>query len=652
MKSFKRYLNSIAINEATYKKGRNAIVTNRMKPHVEGLASELYDVIDKKIWISSAYRDEYDQARVVYGNWKRKGGGSAGNSYLQRLYGNKKLAAKVHDAYDAGTNKKDSIARAERVLLDAIANKNYMSNHQLENAVDISSYVDNQGKKKGLSKAEYKKIKDFVNGGSSSYATKIVDEGDHVHVKLNVTPKNGGNYGKIGKPRSEQPISPDESTPDKTTDLTQKDDVQVKPKEEIKKETKKETLVTNKKSFINKTFEPFIAGLFKNRLKLNITSRGDGTATAVAETINSYYNLDEYITEGLVDNLIKKAVTRHIENKPKRQDKRKARKYKRDMKKWEKGGYVGDAPGKEDMLGGEDKTKDEVKDKATFDIVLDDKTGAYTLMATNLKAINKLDGLTSFKIRDMNDTLLLNKGFGVAGVPTKKVSTDASTASGGIGVALPTIQKQAPISGGAGLNITSFSHLPIGATQVQKSNKGAQIASRLMKDLGLTKEQAAGVAGNLWGESSFYPDRIQGSGTKLGLLADAGNGGYSWAQWTHSSRKKKLKDYATSVGFDLDTQPATDDIAYGFLIKELGGHRSLANLKKAKDVQSATDIVLKQYEKPADTGPSALKKRTDYANSVIQSIDGRAATALAQKEKETAAAALAQKEKETATETA
>ena len=649
MKSFKRYLNSETVNEAAYKKGRNAIVTDRMKPHVEGLAGELYDVIDKKIWISSAYRDEYDQARVVYGNWKRKGGGSAGNSYLQRLYGNKKLAAKVHDAYDAGTDKKDSIARAERVLLDAIANKNYMSNHQLENAVDISSYVDNQGKKKGLSKAEYKKIKDFVNGGNSSYATKIVDEGDHVHVKLNVTPKNGGNYGKKAKPRSEQPISPDKSTPEKTTDLSQKDDVQVKPKEEIKKET----VVTNKRSFIKKTFNPFVAGLFKNRLKLTITSKGDGTATAVAEKINSYYSLDEYITEGIADDLIRKAVTRHIENKPKRQQKRKERRYKKDMKKWKRGGYVGDAPGKEDMSAGTDKVEDKVKDKATFNIVLDDKSGIYTLIPTNPIAIKKLDGLTSFKIRDKNDTLLLNKGFEVANSPIQKVpNIPSTTSSTGIGVALPTVQKQAPVSGGTGLTVTSFSHLPIGATQAQKSNKGAQIASRLMKDLGLTKEQAAGVAGNLWGESSFYPDRIQGSGTKLGLLADAGNGGYSWAQWTHSSRKKKLKDYATSVGFDLDTQPATDDIAYGFLIKELGGHRPLANLKKAKDVQSATDIVLKQYEKPANTGPSALKKRTDYANSVIQSMDGRAAAALAQKEKETAAAALAQKEKETATETA
>ena len=200
MKSFKQYLNSGTVNEASYGKGSNAIITATMKNPVEGLAKELLDIIGKKVWISSAYRDEYNQARVVYGNWKRKGGANGGKQYLLKLYGNDKLAAKVSDAYEAGTSKKDSIAKAEKVLVDAMNNnKEYMSNHQLENAVDISSWQDENGNKRGLNRSEYKKIKDFIKGGSSKYAVKVVDEGDHVHIKLNI---KGGAGKRTAKARS------------------------------------------------------------------------------------------------------------------------------------------------------------------------------------------------------------------------------------------------------------------------------------------------------------------------------------------------------------------------------------------------------------------------------------------------------------------
>ncbi len=155
----------------------------------------------------------------------------------------------------------------------------------------------------------------------------------------------------------------------------------------------------------------------------------------------------------------------------------------------------------------------------------------------------------------------------------------------------------------------------------QKTSKGVAIATKLVNDIGLSKEQAAGIVGNLQAESGLVPDRIQGSGMKRGLLSQAGSGGYGWAQYTHHSYKTDLINFAKDRGTDLNTQPLTDELNYEYLKYWISKKSSkLAALKSTLDVRSATDYFLKQYERPADQSETALNKRLSYANDVYKSM--------------------------------
>ena len=97
--------------------------------------------------------------------------------------------------------------------------------------------------------------------------------------------------------------------------------------------------------------------------------------------------------------------------------------------------------------------------------------------------------------------------------------------------------------------------------------KGAEIAKRLMVDLGITNFQAAGIVGNFIAESSLIPDRIQGGGIQRGLLRIDGATGYGYAQWTASNRQQNLANYAQSLGVDYTATPLTDEVNYGFAVK-------------------------------------------------------------------------------------
>lgn len=94
---------------------------------------------------------------------------------------------------------------------------------------------------------------------------------------------------------------------------------------------------------------------------------------------------------------------------------------------------------------------------------------------------------------------------------------------------------------------------PIPLTKGQQSRIATYVMNRLMKEAGLTKEQAAGVVGNLLAESGLNPTSYNPN--------DNGGPSGGIAQWHDTSpgvgRLSNLKKYATSKGkpwTDLDTQ--------------------------------------------------------------------------------------------------
>lgn len=81
------------------------------------------------------------------------------------------------------------------------------------------------------------------------------------------------------------------------------------------------------------------------------------------------------------------------------------------------------------------------------------------------------------------------------------------------------------------------------------------------------------------------------------------------AQWTFRSRKQVLIEYARTVGKSIgDLEMQLD-----FLYKELTGNSAVPKtLKTATSAKEVSDIVLTQFERPADQGDAVKAKRAVY----------------------------------------
>ena len=150
-----------------------------------------------------------------------------------------------------------------------------------------------------------------------------------------------------------------------------------------------------------------------------------------------------------------------------------------------------------------------------------------------------------------------------------------------------------------------------------------------LKSKGLNDYGISGLMGNLHAESALIPTNLQNSyekkfgftdttytnavdnGTYNNFVKDSA--GYGLAQWTYWSRKQNLLDFAkakkTSIG-DLEMQ-------LDFLYKELSeGYKTVLNvLKTAKSIREASNVVLLQYERPADQSEAIQIKRANYGET-------------------------------------
>ena len=145
---------------------------------------------------------------------------------------------------------------------------------------------------------------------------------------------------------------------------------------------------------------------------------------------------------------------------------------------------------------------------------------------------------------------------------------------------------------------------------------------------GLSPCGAAALMGNLRAESNLDPQNLQNSfeaklnhtnatytaavdaGTYGNFICDGA--GYGLAQWTYSTRKENLLLYARKIGAsigDLNMQIA-------FLLHELQNDYPgvLAVLKSTHDLYYASDLVLMQYERPADQGENQRRRRANYSH--------------------------------------
>lgn len=106
--------------------------------------------------------------------------------------------------------------------------------------------------------------------------------------------------------------------------------------------------------------------------------------------------------------------------------------------------------------------------------------------------------------------------------------------------------------------------------------KAQYLMYRMQKELGLTKAQAAGIAGNIWVESKFNPKAVGDKGAAHGI-----------AQW-HLSRRK---------GIDMLNTSYEDQVTH--IINELKGSEkeALIKLRRTTTPQQAAASFDKLYER-------------------------------------------------------
>ena len=148
--------------------------------------------------------------------------------------------------------------------------------------------------------------------------------------------------------------------------------------------------------------------------------------------------------------------------------------------------------------------------------------------------------------------------------------------------------------------------------------KSVGIMSNLMKDFGLTKEQAAGIVGNLGHECGGLSEMQERN------PVGGGRGGLGWAQWT-GERRVAFESYCKQQGLD----PFSDKANYGFLKKELSGEyrRAINAVKQTSDTKSSMMAFEKQYEAAGIKHYESRQQYADKALTVFDKSGGAAASA-------------------------
>ncbi len=137
----------------------------------------------------------------------------------------------------------------------------------------------------------------------------------------------------------------------------------------------------------------------------------------------------------------------------------------------------------------------------------------------------------------------------------------------------------------------------------------AELGPRLMRDLGLTELQAAGLLGNLGHESGGF-QVLQ----ERHPVGKGSRGGWGLAQWT-GPRRRAMEAWCRTRGLD----PADPEANYGYLCAELRGSEAeaLVALKRTATLESATQTFCALFERP---GIVALDSRLAWAHRALAGL--------------------------------
>lgn len=168
----------------------------------------------------------------------------------------------------------------------------------------------------------------------------------------------------------------------------------------------------------------------------------------------------------------------------------------------------------------------------------------------------------------------------------------------------------------------NISNIP---TPTIDNKNNASIIWNALKASGLNDFAVAGIMGNLQAESGLDPFNLQNTFNKKYNITDeqytlnvdiglhnrdmfiSDKAGYGLAQWTAKTRKANMYDFIKSRGLSIGDLNGQVE----FLIYELNNKFKplMKELSTVNDLRTATELVLKKFEKPKDQSEVVLNKR-------------------------------------------
>lgn len=157
---------------------------------------------------------------------------------------------------------------------------------------------------------------------------------------------------------------------------------------------------------------------------------------------------------------------------------------------------------------------------------------------------------------------------------------------------------------------------------------------RFFKTKKLSDYGIFGLMGNLYAESNLNSRNLQNSyEQKLGFTdasytsaVDSGrytnfvydSAGYGLAQWTYWNRKQGLYNYAKAQHKSIGDEEMQCDYLYTELATSYPSVLSV--LQSATSIRQASDVVLTQFERPADQSESVKQRRASYGQDLYNKV--------------------------------
>lgn len=255
------------------------------------------------------------------------------------------------------------------------------------------------------------------------------------------------------------------------------------------------------------------------------------------------------------------------------------------------------------LLHGILNTHDQVVNKDVFNVVL----GALVTAFTTVVAYYFGSSMSSFnKDRALRDGRLTtnpkHQADDGSGSPPSTPARGDGTAS------RPTGSRPNSNDADPSPQKSSSARPPLTGALSLFGQKAPAVMHDLMRDLGVTDAQAAGVLGNIGHECNGFHS-LQEIKPVMGGL-----GGWGWCQWT-GPRRQAFDKWASDNNLGL----SSDDANYGYLVHELKGSMasSLRMLKQAPTLDAATTVFMHAFENP-NAQYAGLPDRLRYANLAFQ----------------------------------